>query len=69
VAIGLPSAGRVRLTLHDVLGREIAAVVEASLPAGTAERAIDLEGIPAGRYYLRLRAGDSAVTRAFTVLR
>jgi hypothetical protein len=60
---GLPSDGRVRLTIYDVRGALIRVVADEQLPAGFYERnwnGTDRNGITvaSGVYYLRLEHGD-----------
>jgi len=50
-------AGPVRLAVYDVLGREVAVLVDAVQEAGVYEAVFDTQGMPAGMYVYRLRAG------------
>jgi len=61
---------RVRLSLHDALGREAAVLLDADCGAGTHSqpwdgRLADGWGRPPGVWYLRLEAGGSVDVRAF----
>jgi hypothetical protein len=68
-ALALPVPGPVTLVAYDMAGREIARLLDATLPAGALTRRIDLGFLPAATYLLRLVAGGSAVTRPITVRR
>jgi len=59
VSFRLPTAGRARLTVLDVAGREIARVIDGTFPAG--ERSVRLAdaGWPAGVYLYRLETGGA----------
>lgn len=57
VRFTLPAAATVHITLADMLGRDVMAVDAGSIGAGDHERALDLSGLPAGSYVLRLRGG------------
>ena len=69
LAYDLPEPGPVRLALLDVLGREVAVVVDADRAAGRHEAALDAAGLPAGVYVVRLEAGAERLTRTVTRLR
>ena len=57
VAYDLVAPGRVRLTVADVLGREVAVVDDGARPAGPHRAEVDLAGLPAGVYVARLAVG------------
>ena len=62
----LPAAARVRLSVYDVLGREVAVLVDGEQAAGT--HAAELRGgsLAAGLYVVRLTAGDATLVRRVT---
>jgi hypothetical protein len=63
------------LEVFDVAGRRVAVVASGRLSAGESQfdwdgsSLISREGVPAGIYFLRLKAGPFDETRRFTVLR
>ena len=62
----------VRLSVYNLLGREVSAVVGAIQPAGqysASWRGVDARGnrVPAGVYFVRLQAGSNAATRKLVV--
>ena len=63
------AAGAVRLSVIDVLGREVAVLVDGERPAGAHHADLDASALPAGLYVVRLRAGDREATGRLTVLR
>lgn len=65
----LAAAGPVTLRVFDVLGREVATLVDAVEPAGRREVAFDAAGLPGGVYLYRLTAGGTVQTRGMTLLR
>jgi hypothetical protein len=69
VSYALAAAGPVRLTLHDVLGRELAVLAAGARAAGAHAAALDASALPPGVYVLRLTAGAEVVTRRLTVRR
>jgi sugar lactone lactonase YvrE len=70
VPFDVAEAGPVRLAVYDVLGREVAVLVDGVRPAGTHEVGLDGSRLSAGVYLVRLTAGDGFVqTRRVTLLR
>ena len=63
----LPTSGRVRLTLHDVSGREVARPVDRELEAGTHQVAWPTGSAP-GIYFVRLQSPGGNRTGRFVVL-
>lgn len=57
ITFTLEDAAPVRLCLFDAHGREVAVLVDQTLPAGTHTRRWEAAGVPAGLYVYRLRAG------------
>jgi hypothetical protein len=58
VGFELPRTARVRLGLHDLLGREVQRLEDGMLAAGLHERTIDLGSGPGGPYFVVLEAED-----------
>ncbi|MEM7786479.1 MAG: zinc-dependent metalloprotease family protein [Bacteroidota bacterium] len=69
VPFGLAEAGAARLTLVDLLGREVAVLSEGELPAGDAQAALPTAGLAPGLYVVRLEAGGRVLTRRAVVVR
>ena len=69
VALTLPEATEVRVTVYDVLGREVAVVHEGPLAAGTHEVTLATARLPVGFYLVRATAGATSATQRVTVLR
>ncbi|MEL6635957.1 MAG: Omp28-related outer membrane protein [Bacteroidota bacterium] len=55
VSVELSEASRLELSLTDALGRVVYAAAPATYPAGTTTTTLDLAGLPAGLYVLRLQ--------------
>jgi len=79
IEFSLPTRSLVKLTIHDLLGREVAIVVEGELDPGvhryhwSASRTdrsdrSDGVGIPSGIYFYRLEAGGFVQTRKMILL-
>ncbi len=65
----LPAAGIVRLVVYDLLGREVAVLVNHWKEGGTHEVRFDGEGVGGGAYYYGLRTGMSHLHRGFILLK
>ena len=61
--------GNVRLAVYDMLGREVALLVNEMKPAGAYEVRFDASGLASGVYLYRLTAGSFVETRKMIVLR
>jgi photosystem II stability/assembly factor-like uncharacterized protein len=59
----VPARASVSLRLYDVAGREVARLVDESLPGGMHSRSLDGTGLPDGVYFLRLEADGRTSTR------
>ncbi|MGE5316102.1 MAG: M30 family zinc metallopeptidase [Acidobacteriota bacterium] len=59
----LASKQHVSLKLYDVLGKEVATIVDEELPAGTYTRAWNASAFPSGVYFSTLRAGSVTETK------
>ena len=68
VAFDLGEAATVRLSVYDVLGREVT-TAEAPYGAGAHRLALDTSELPAGVYVVRLQAGDASQSQRLTVAR
>ncbi len=65
-----PTAGPpVRLAVYDVLGREVARLVDGEQAAGPHVDALDVERLAAGVYVVRLEAGGQVQTQRLTLVR
>ena len=65
--LNIPTSGRVRLELLDVLGRTIATLHDAVMPTGVRRIDLPVEGSPAGLYFLRMQQGGQTEVVRFTV--
>jgi hypothetical protein len=65
----LPQASLVNLKVYNVLGQEVATLVDESQPAGIHAVQFDGSGLSSGVYFYRLSAGDFVQTRKLMLLR
>ena len=65
----LPKSSIVKLSVFDVLGREVSALVNERREAGVHEVKFDGSGISSGVYFYRIEAGGFVQTRKLLLLR
>ena len=65
----LPKQSYVNLTIYDVLGREVAVLVNEQKPAGRYEIKFDAKNLPSGIYLFRINAEDFVKTRKMLLLK
>jgi uncharacterized repeat protein (TIGR01451 family) len=69
ITFGVPTSGDVRLAVYDVLGRQVATLVDGFKPEGRHTVTFDASRLASGMYLYRLDAGTHRVTRMMTLLR
>jgi hypothetical protein len=69
IRYALPQRTPVRLAVYDVLGREVAVLVEAEQGAGQYEAVFGADALPSGVYVYRLEAGTFTQTRAMLLVK
>jgi hypothetical protein len=69
IRYALPQAGAVRLVVYNMLGQEVARLVEGLVAAGRHEVVFDGQGLPSGVYLYRLEAGTFVQTRRMTLVK
>ena len=68
-SFSIPQSSTVTLTVIDLLGRELAMIVNERLPAGSYTRQWNAAGLSSGVYFYRLNAGDYVETRKLLLIR
>ncbi|NBC17102.1 MAG: T9SS type A sorting domain-containing protein [Bacteroidetes bacterium] len=69
IRYALPVSGPVRLAVLDVLGREVALLVDAPRPAGPHTTVFDATGLPSGLYVARMQSGGVVQTRTMLLMK
>ena len=69
IAFEVGEAGPVTLKVYDVLGREVATLVDGTLAAARHEATFDARGLANGVYVYRLTAGDVVLTGRMTLVK
>jgi hypothetical protein len=67
IAYEVEVASDVRLAVYDVLGREVAVLVDANVQAGSHSATFDARGLAAGTYVYRLVVGNDVQTGRLTL--
>ena len=69
LAVTLDASRVVRLTVHDVRGRQVAVLADGPLPGGRRVLTFDAVGLAPGVYVVRLEAGSVRATLPLTLVR
>ncbi|MBP1653542.1 MAG: 5'-Nucleotidase domain protein [Bacteroidetes bacterium] len=69
ISYSIPARADVRLTVYDVLGREVSTLVNATQEAGTYVADFSAQGLPSGVYYYALKAGAFTETKAMVLMK
>jgi hypothetical protein len=69
IRFALPTASHVRLSIYNMLGQEIATLVNEIMPAGTYAQSFDATNLPAGIYFYRMDAGSFTDVRKMMLLK
>ena len=66
---GIPKSGFVSLKIYDMLGKEVANLVNENLQPGTYKYNFDASDLSSGIYFYRIQAGDFIETRSMMLLK
>ena len=69
ISYDLPASGHVQLTVYDMLGRQVAQLVNMRQNAGTYTISFDASRLSSGIYLYRLNAGTKVLTRKMTLIK
>ena len=69
IRYGLPKAGDVRLAVYNLLGQEVAILVDQSKSAGHHTVRFGAGDLPSGVYAYRLQAGDKTIVRTMLLVK
>jgi outer membrane protein assembly factor BamB len=65
----IPLSHRVSIKVYDILGREIATLIDHSIPSGKHQVMWHTSNIPSGIYYYRIQAGDYQETKKMILMK
>jgi len=69
IEFGVPFAGNVSITVYNVLGKEVATLVNKELPAGNHAVNFDASTLTSGIYFYRLKVGNFVETKRMMLLK
>ena len=69
IQYALPVEGRVVLKVYDVLGREVATLVDGQQQAGNHRATFDASHLASGTYLYRLEAAGQVITNTLQLLK
>jgi hypothetical protein len=65
----ISATGKISLKVYDVLGNEVATLVNEEKPAGSYEVTFNAEGLASGVYIYRLKSGSSSLSKKLLLLK
>jgi hypothetical protein len=69
ISFSLPEQEKVTLRIYDVLGREVATLIDDTLQPGEYRTQFDASGVSSGVYFYRLIAGGYVSTKKMSVVK
>ncbi|MBX2992304.1 MAG: T9SS type A sorting domain-containing protein [Bacteroidetes bacterium] len=69
IEFALPKAGIVSLKVFDIVGREVAILVNESMQPGYYRTQFNASALSSGVYFYHIQAGDFSQTKKFVLLR
>jgi len=69
IGYSIPFPGTVKLTIYDILGSEVAAVLNEYKPAGNYQVRFDASGLPSGIYFYTVTSGSFSDTKKMMLLK
>lgn len=65
----IPESGNTRLAVYDLIGRQVALLVNETMPSGSYSVNFDGSGLASGIYIYRLQVGDQVFTRKMMLVK
>jgi hypothetical protein len=69
ISFAIPATSHTRLTVFDLLGRQVSTLVEQMMTAGDYRIPFDASALPSGVYFYRLEAGTFSASRKMVLLK
>ncbi len=69
IGFALPVDAKVKLTVYDILGREVSVLVDGKLSAGVHRYEFDAADLPSGVYFYRLKTPDQTLTNKMMLIK
>jgi len=69
ITYGLKSTGNVRLSVFDILGKEVAVLVDGTQSAGSHDVQFNASSLSTGMYFYKLQTADQVLTKKMTLVK
>jgi hypothetical protein len=69
IAYGLKNSGKVRLSVFDIMGKEVAVLVDGSQAAGSHQVQFNASNLSTGMYFYKLQTADQVFTKKMTLVK
>ena len=69
ITFSIPKQSHVTLRVYDVLGREVASLLDETRPVGSYAVQFDASRLPSGVYFYRWQAGEFVETKKMVLMR
>ncbi len=69
IAYGLKNSGKVRLSVFDIMGKEVAVLVDGSQVAGSHQVQFNANNLSTGMYFYKLQTADQVFTKKMTLVK
>ena len=69
INFSLPSASKVVLKIYDILGKEVATLLDSEKPAGNFQVTFDASNLASGLYFYSINAGDFTSTKKMMLMK
>lgn len=69
IKFDLPKSGKTKITVYDLLGRELKTLIDQNLDAGYHEISIDASNFQSGVYFYRIQSGDFIQTKKMVLIK
>jgi hypothetical protein len=69
IKFGLPQRAMTKITVYDVLGREVQTLIDRELETGYYEINVDINDFPSGVYFYRIQSGNFVQTKKMILMK
>ena len=69
INFSVPEAAQVKLSVYNILGQEVAVLVDEFVNAGSYSKAFNAAGISTGLYIYRLESNNVSISKKMTLLK
>ena len=65
----VPETGQVKLTVYNVIGQEVAELINNTITAGQHEVTFNASSLPSGAYFYKLQQGNSVMVKKMLLMK